>query len=151
MKSVNLRVILIALAILNVLFFGYQVFAPDAREAAGTRIEELQINPGRIRLVGSATRGPGGHAANGNSSRAPYRACLEWGPFSAGEAGKAESALSALRLPLPAVQRAASEATSGRKLAYYVREPDAPVVAQVTELQRNFPGTRIKAGPCPAT
>lgn len=36
-----------------------------------------------------------------------------------------------------------------RQLAYYVREPDAETVARLTELQRDFPATEIKAGSCP--
>ena len=42
------------------------------------------------------------------------------------------------------------EAAGGKRYAYYVREPDAGTVAQIAELQRGFPGTDIKAGPCPS-
>lgn len=37
-----------------------------------------------------------------------------------------------------------------KQVAFYVREPSEATVARVTVLQREFPGTEIKAGPCPA-
>ena len=37
-----------------------------------------------------------------------------------------------------------------KQVAFYVREPSDATVAWVTALQREFPGTEIKAGPCPA-
>jgi hypothetical protein len=36
-----------------------------------------------------------------------------------------------------------------KQVAFYVREPSEATVARVTELQRDFPGSEIKAGPCP--
>lgn len=140
--------ILIALIVANVLFFAYAVLAPDTRARAGSSIEELQINPGRIKLMGSATRGPGGQAANAKGKGA-YRACLEWGPFAGADVGKVESALARLSLAQPAVQRPLSEVSGVRRYAYFVREPEAGIVSQIAELQRAFPGTEIKAGPCP--
>lgn len=38
-----------------------------------------------------------------------------------------------------------------RQTVFHVREPDAALVARLTELQRDFPGTELKAGPCPGT
>ena len=150
-SSVSLRLILVILIVANVLVFGYNAFAPDTRAQAGTRIEELQINPGRIRLLGSATRGPGGQAGTSSGRSGYYRACLEWGPFSAQDTGKAEGALGRLALPQPPVQRPSSAIGGASRYAYFVREPDTETVGQFAELQRAFPGTEIRAAQCPFT
>lgn len=141
---------LMILIVANAMVFAYSVLTPDTRAQARARIDELQINPGRIRLLGSATRGPGGQAAAGSGKSAVYRACLEWGPFSGPDIGKADSALARLALAQPPVQRPLSEVGGVKRYAYFVREPGAAVVAQIAELQRAFPGTAIKAGPCPS-
>ena len=146
--SPRLRVLLIALVITNVLFCAYAILSPDPAATAAKRIEELQINPNRIKLIGTATRGPAGQAGGAASKSGVYRACLEWGPFSGSEAAKAETALGRLSLAQPAVQRPVPD-SGGKRFAYFVREPEAPTVAQIAELQRGFPGTQIKAGPCP--
>ena len=143
---VHLRIVVIALVVANLMAFAYAVFAPDPRARAGTRVEELQINPGRIKLMGSATRGPGGSASG---KAGAYRACVEWGPFTGADIAKADSALARLVLAHPPVQRPLSEVGGVKRYAYFVREPDAASVAQIAELQRAFPGTEIKAGPCP--
>jgi hypothetical protein len=62
-KAVRLRLAFVALVIANVMVLAYQVFAPDPRATAAARIEELQINPGRIKLRDAASRGPGSQAA----------------------------------------------------------------------------------------
>jgi hypothetical protein len=36
-----------------------------------------------------------------------------------------------------------------KQVAYRVREPDPDVVARLAALQRDFPGTEVKAVPCP--
>jgi hypothetical protein len=36
-----------------------------------------------------------------------------------------------------------------KQVAFYVREPSEATVARITTLQRDFPGSEIKAGPCP--
>jgi hypothetical protein len=36
-----------------------------------------------------------------------------------------------------------------RQVAYYVRQPSDATVARLTALQRDFPGSEVKAGPCP--
>ena len=148
-KEVGLRLILVVLIVANLMFFAYAALTPDTRAQAGTRIEELQINPGRIKLLGTATRGPGGQAGAKSDRASSYRACVEWGPFSGADIGKADSALARLSLPLPPLQRSLSEVGGVKRSAFFVREPDAAVVAQIAELQRGFPGTAIKAGPCP--
>ena len=149
-SNVSLRLMVVVLIVANVMVFAYSMLAPNPGVQAATRIEELQINPGRIHLLGSATRGPGGQAGTSSGRSGYYRACLEWGPFAGADVGKADSALARLGLPQPPLQRPLSEADGVKRYAYYVREPDAVVVAQVAELQRTFPGTAIRAGPCPS-
>jgi hypothetical protein len=147
----GLRLLLTVLLAANGLFFIYVLLMPDVRFEARSRIEELQINPGRIRVLGVATRGPVGTAAGEKSNKdVPYRACLEWGPLTAADAAKAESALTSLALPHPPVQRPSGEIDGVRRFSYFVREPDAGIVARIAELQRGFPGSQIKAGPCPS-
>jgi hypothetical protein len=36
-----------------------------------------------------------------------------------------------------------------KQIAYFVREPTETMVARLAELQRDFPGTRMRAGACP--
>jgi len=36
-----------------------------------------------------------------------------------------------------------------KQVTYFVREPSAATIARLTELQRDFPATEIKAGSCP--
>ena len=144
----RLRLLLAVLIVANLGFLGYQMLSPDPRTDAGTRIAELQINPGRIRIQGVATRGPGSGTATARTG--PYRACLEWGPFAASDIAKAESALAKLALAQPALQRPVDDAGSAKRFSYFVREPDAATVAQIADFQRAFTGTTIKAGPCPS-
>lgn len=141
-RKINARFIFIVLLVANVLFFAYARISLDNRAGSASRIEDLQINPARIRLLNAATRGPG--------TLAPKSACLEWGPFAVIDAGKAEVALGRLGLPRPPIQRTLGEAAGSKRFAYYVREPEATTVAQIAELQRSFPGTEIKAGACPS-
>lgn len=37
-----------------------------------------------------------------------------------------------------------------KQVAFHVREPDEATVERVTALQQEFPGSEVKAGPCPA-
>jgi hypothetical protein len=141
-RKVSAKAVIIALAVVNVLFFAYARFVLDTRNAAASRIDDLQINPGRIKLLNTATRGPGGGV--------PKSACLEWGPFTGVDTAKVDAALGRIALTHPALQRTIGEGGGGKRYAYYVREPDAGTVAQIAELQRSFPGTDIKAGPCPS-
>jgi len=36
-----------------------------------------------------------------------------------------------------------------KQVAFYLREPSEAAVAQLTIIQQEFPGSEIKAGPCP--
>ena len=142
-RKVNTRLVLMVLLVANVLFFAYARISLDNRAGSAARIEDLQINPARIRLLNAATRGPG--------TLAPKSACLEWGPFAVIDAGKAEVALGRLGLSRPPIQRMLGEAAGAKRFAYYVREPDAATVAQIAELQRGLPGTEIRPGPVRAS
>jgi hypothetical protein len=128
--------------IVNVLYLWYWHFSGDSRSSAAARIQELQINPAKIRLMGTASRGPGGQT--------PKAACLEWGPFAAADVNAAEAALAALGLRQPPLQRTVGEADGARRVAYFLREPDQATVRRIADLGRSFPGTAIKAGPCPS-
>jgi hypothetical protein len=141
-RKVSAKALVIVLVLANVLFFAYARLVLDTRNAAASHIDELQINPGRIKLLNTATRGPG--------AGAPKTACLEWGPFTGVDTAKVDAALGRVTLAYPPLQRTIGEGSGGKRYAYYVREPDAGTVAQIAELQRSFPGTDIKAGPCPS-
>ena len=139
-KSAMLTLVLM-LVTANVLFFAYTRVVADERERSASHLQALQINPARIKLVSAGTR-----SAPGAMDKS---ACLEWGPFAASDVAQAEAALKAL-LPQAPLQRKLADASGVARVAYYVREPDSAVVARIAELARNFPGTQIKAGPCPA-
>jgi hypothetical protein len=149
--SASLRVLLLVLAVANVLVFLYVVLAPNPQAETASRIEELQINPGRIKVLGAASRGPGGGPASAKGDKSvSHRACLQWGPFPASHISRIEDALAKLSLAEPPVQHSLSAADGSKRYVYFLREPDARIVAQVAELQRGFPGTEIKAAPCPS-
>ena len=136
----TLRLIAIGLAAANVILFVYLLFAGDDR-AASQRIEQLQINPERIKIMAAASRGPSGAPANASA----VRACLQWGPFTAATLTRADTDLAALSLPEAPLQRR----LQNERFAYLVREPDAGVIARLAELQRAHPGTDLRAVPCP--
>jgi len=77
----------------------------------------------------------------------PWRNAVSLGLFKNEEAAKAE--LERLR------QRGVRSAMIVRRekllkqVTFYLREPAAPTVARLTELQRDFPATEIRAAPCP--
>lgn len=135
-----LRLTTIALAAANALMLGYLVIGGDDR-AAARRIEQLQINPERIKIMAAASRGPSGREA----SPAAVRACLQWGPFTAATTPQVDADLAALSLPQPPIQRR----LQNERFAYLLREPDARVIARVAELQRAYAGTDLRAVPCP--
>lgn len=140
-KSAMLTLVLMLMTA-NVLFFAYTRVVADERERSALHLQALQINPARIKLVSAGTR-----SAPGAMDKS---ACLEWGPFAASDVAQAEAALKALLLPQVPLQRKLGDASGVARVAYYVREPDSAIVARIAELARNFPGTQIKAGPCPA-
>lgn len=77
----------------------------------------------------------------------PWRNAISLGIFRTEEAAK--SFLDGLRSK--GMHSAVAERRENflRQIAYYVREPSAAIVAKLAELQREFPGTQIKAMACP--
>jgi len=77
----------------------------------------------------------------------PWRNAISLGIFRTEEA--ARGFLDALRGK--GMQSAVAERRENflRQIAYYVREPTEAIVAKLAELQREFPGTQIKAVACP--
>jgi hypothetical protein len=149
-KAARLRLAITLLLVLNVAVLAYIVLTPDSRGGAATRIEALQINADRIRVLGAANRGPGqGGSAPKAEKSAGSAACLEWGPFAAADAPRAQSALAQLGLSERIAQRETTDASGARRMTYFVREPDSAVVSRVAELRASFPGTTIRAAACP--
>lgn len=76
-----------------------------------------------------------------------WRNAISLGIFRTEEA--AQAFLSRLK------ERGVRSAVTGRRenflkqVAFHVREPDPALVAKLTEMQKGFPGTEMKAGPCP--
>ena len=148
-KAARLRLAITFLLVLNIAVLAYIVLTPDTGAGATARIEALQINADRIRVLGAANRGPGqGGSPPKAEKSAASAACLEWGPFAAPDASKAESALAQVGLSGRAAQRETNDASGAKRYTYVVREPDAAVVARVAELRASFPGTEIRAAAC---
>ena len=141
--GVRLRLLCLALVVVNVLVFIFFRVRTAPNEAAALRIEEVQINAGSVKLLGATTRGagqPGGGAVT---------ACLEWAPISSENVPAADSALERLSLGQPPIRRPLAASGGTERFAYFLKEPDPATVARVTELQRTFPETQITAGACP--
>jgi hypothetical protein len=147
----RLRLLFLVLVLANVLAFTFLKIRVDSNEAAALRIEEVQINAGSVKLLGATTRGAGQAAAPAaQSTPSATTACLEWGPISGEDVAAADSALEKLGLVHPPLRRPVPDAELGEeRFTYFVREPDAGTVGQITELQGTFPGTQIGAGKCP--
>lgn len=149
-KAARLRLAITFLAVLNLGVLAYIALTPDTQRGVATRIEALQINADRVRVLGAANRGPGqGGSSRQSEKSARSGACLEWGPFVGSEAPKVESALAQLSLSEPATQREIKDGSGAKRYAYLVREPDSAAVARIAELKATFPGTEIKAAACP--
>jgi hypothetical protein len=78
---------------------------------------------------------------------AQWRYAISLGIFRSDEA--AQAFLAKLREQGVRSAVAARRENFLKQVAFYVREPDGETVARVTALQLEFPGTEIKAGPCP--
>lgn len=78
----------------------------------------------------------------------PWRNAISLGIFKSEETARSMAA----KLRASGLQDVAYERREHilKQIAYFVREPDAAVVARLAELQREFPGTEVKAVPCPA-
>jgi len=135
------RLLFLVLLAANVLVLAYVLWGRDEGRTAA-RIQELQMNAERIRIVDAAARG-----ARSAPPAAPSEACLEWGPFAAESVARAHAVLEQLALAQkPVLLQQDSSAAS-----FFVREPDEATVARMAELRQAFPGTAIRAAPCPAS
>src|SRR5689334_14209135 len=132
----TLRLLLIALVIVNAVLLAYIVLTPDRAAETSRRIAALQINPGRIRVVGAASRGPQGSTSAKAERTASSTACIEWAPLDAADIPKAQAALTDLRLAERPIQRAVTGAAGGKRYALYIREPNEKLVAQIAAIQR---------------
>jgi hypothetical protein len=144
-KSARLRLIFLALVAANLIVFTFLKVRTDPKEAAATRIAEVQINAQSVKLLRAATRGAGQAAAGAE----PKTACLEWGPVRSVDTAAAADALEKLGLAHPPVRRPASDSGGSERFVYFLQEPDSATVAQMAQLQGMFPGTQIRAGTCP--
>lgn len=77
-----------------------------------------------------------------------WRNAISLGIFGAEEAAQAHLA----RLRERGVRSALAERRDDllRQVRFYVREPDQTTVRRLAEIQREFPGSELKAGACPA-
>lgn len=113
---------------------GYWVYLPPAKSRA-----QLDRNVGELATLGITdyfvVQDP-----------APWRDAVSLGIFKTEEAAKSF---------LAAMQAKGVKAAMGRRenflkqIAYFVREPNETTVAQLARLQRDFPGTQMKAVACP--
>ena len=216
MKNFPMRRLFLLLALANLLFFAWQRWQRESADPAA-QIAALQVQPERIRAL-SAQSLPA-------LQKAAAVACAQWGVFSGPEIARAETALAALGLPAPVLQRRVTEVDGywvhmpvlqtrpevERKLAqlkalgvsdfqvvqepanwrnaislgmfksealanaelerlrkqgvrsalitrrehffravhFILREPDLALIARISEIQRDFPGTELKAAACP--
>ncbi len=76
-----------------------------------------------------------------------WRNAISLGIFKSEDAARSMAAALAGR----GVQGVALDRRVGmlKQVAYFVREPDPAAVARLAQLQRDFPGTEVKAVPCP--
>jgi hypothetical protein len=148
-KAARLRLAITFLIVLNIAALAYIVLAPETPSRAGARIEALQINAERIRVLGAASRGPGQGASPSKAEKSATAACLEWGPFAVSDTPKVEGALAQLGLAEPPAQRESNDASGAKRYTYLVREPNSAVISKIAELRGAFPGTEIRAAACP--
>jgi hypothetical protein len=114
---------------------GYWVYLPPAKSKA-----QLDRNLSELSAAGVADYFVIQDAA-------AWRNAISLGIFKSEDAAKAYLA--------SVESKGVKSATVGRReqflkqIAYFVREPSKPVVARLAELQQEFPGTKMKAVPCP--
>jgi hypothetical protein len=148
-RSAALRLLAITLLIANAALAAYIALTPGPEAGTARRIEALQINPGRIAIVDAAARGPQGSSTPAKVDRKVASACLEWSPLDAGDVSKATAALASAGLSERSTQRNLGNEAAVKRYAFYIRDPDANVVARVAQIQRGFAGSGIRAAACP--
>lgn len=139
----KMRVLVLALLLVNVAFFAYTYVARQ-QDSADHRILQLQIKPEKVRLLhsadgarGSAQQSPTPAVSAAPDSRAAGpAACLEWGLFAGPDVARADAVIAGLGLPQDKVQRSVAGAGG-----YWVYVPAlksrAEVGRKITEL-KNF-------------
>lgn len=105
----RMRLLLLALVLVNVAFYAYS-FVARQHDSAETQTAQLQINPDKIRLLHPAGGARGGAPqdpapAAVDSTVAAPAACLEWGLFAGPDMARADAAIAKLGLPQDSVQR----------------------------------------------
>ena len=98
-----MRTVFFLLLLANVLFFAYGRLG-DVLFPGESQLLEQQINPQAIRLLPAAQL-----AKAAAPKRDKTAACLEWGAFVGGEAGRADEALAPLALGAKLAQRRVDE------------------------------------------
>jgi hypothetical protein len=114
----------------------YWVFLPPAasKAAADRRVEELKAQG--VRDVAAIDSGP-------------QRFAISLGVFRSEEAAQARVA--ALQVQGVKTAKMGARAQSVMQTVLVVRDPPAPAVARMRELQGGFPGSEIKIGTCDKT
>ncbi len=114
-----MRILFVLLLAANVALFAYDRWlrAPDG---APDLIPKLQVNPDRIKILGTGER-----ARLGEAPRAAD-ACVEWGLFAGADVARADAAIAAVALPGVAIQRALTDAEG-----YWVYLPASKTKAEV--------------------
>ena len=148
-RSAALRLLAITLLIANAALAVYIALTPSPEAGTARRIQALQINAGRIKIIDAASRGPQGPDATEKADRSAAGACLEWSPLDAANVSKAQAALGKMGLADRSMRRSLEEAAGAARYALYIRDPDQTVVAQIAEIQSSFAGSAIKAVSCP--
>lgn len=115
---------------------GYWVYLPPAKSKT-----QLERNLGELSALGVTDYFVVQDAT-------PWRNAISLGIFKAEDAAK--SFLAALETKGIKGAVAARRENFLRQIAYSLREPEAATVARLAEVQREFPGTQLKAVACPA-
>jgi hypothetical protein len=148
-RSAALRLLAITLLVANAALAVYIALTPSPEAGTARRIQALQINPGRIKIIDAASRGPQGSNTTEKADRNAASACLEWSPLDATNVSKAQAALGAMGLAERSMRRSLGEAGGVARYAFYIRNPDPNVVARIAEIQSGFAGSAIRAVACP--
>jgi hypothetical protein len=144
-----MRALFFLLLLANAVFYVY-AFVARERNATELAVPELQINADKIRILRRGESGAASVAPAAAASAGPA-ACLEWGVMAGPDIARADAALA--RLDLGAyVFRRVMETRPGavKQVRFFMREPSQEMVGRLAEVQREFPGSTIEVGPCPA-
>lgn len=147
--SAALRLLAITLLVANAALAVYIVLTPSPEAGTTRRIQALQINAGRIKIVDAATRGPQAGNTVEKGDRNGGSACLVWSPLDAANVAKAQAALGTVGLAERSMRRSLGEAAGVARYALYIRDPDPNVVARIAGIQSGFAGSAIRAVACP--